>query len=315
MKVQTILAWALLLCNSRLILGESYTGYASLTLGDRDGSLTSERKSRGATSTRYTSHRRSLGKMDGKTMGAMDGKRGKGVVSDGTVEEFLVGGKAAKGKSAKGVMANPMVMSVQPGRPIFIPIPTLAPTANTTSGELFPSPPSNANGTTTIAPTNGPLRTRPPRQPMRMRLRPPMNMGKMMGKASRTPSQCVNSIPYVVHGSLEFTSFPGTGMSPTNAEINSVVDETEVFFSDVLDANRLTTGQICDFRINNLRGQYAPGGDLDKFILYFDAVTSVPSNVNFTPEDVAQIMAHANFDRYIQYYTWEAEPFTGKNKF
>ena len=100
-------------------------------------------------------------------------------------------------------------------------------------------------------------------------------------------------------------------MDPTNFEINALVDETEDFYLDTFDERPLTrNAPVTDFRMTNLAAQYAPGGDLDKFIMYFNAQAFVPSNSGLNSDDIARVMANANYRQYLQFYVWEAEPFT-----
>lgn len=201
--------------------------------------------------------------------------------------------------------------------------PTAAPTKGSPTILSAPSSKPTSAGptvlTTTAMPTTAApvaARTRPPRQPRRMRRRMRRNNRGMMGMSGRGNNNNARQgnggqSRLVVQGTLDYFFIPGTGMNPTRQEINAVVDETEEFYMDTFESRRLTrNAPVTDFRMNNLAVQYAPGGDLDRFRLQFQGVAFVPRNSFVNSDDIARIMANANYPAYLQFYVWEADPFT-----
>jgi len=121
------------------------------------------------------------------------------------------------------------------------------------------------------------------------------------------------NIQFRISGQLEYTFFPGTGNEPFNSEIIALVDATEEFYLDNFDSFPLTAAApILDFRMRNIRSEYAPGGDLDRFVLTFRGIAVAPASapLRLDSTDIARIMADANYASYIQNYVYELEPFT-----
>lgn len=113
---------------------------------------------------------------------------------------------------------------------------------------------------------------------------------------------------------LDITFFEGQGKAPTDLEIEALIHETELFFSDLFLSVPPTNSVFESFSITNVVPTYNEEEDADHFQVIFDATLVVAAGSSITMDTVANVVDQANYDEYISDYVWMSEPFR-RNEF
>ena len=111
-----------------------------------------------------------------------------------------------------------------------------------------------------------------------------------------------------VEARLGYGFFAGTTVrAPTTGEINGLVTQTNLFYSDILRARY--PGTFVSFEMTNIEETFDSTANLP-VILDFDASVVFSTNSAATPtsNDIFDVMDDANLQDYIQMYVWESEP-------
>lgn len=210
----------------------------------------------------------------------------------------------------RGFTPSPRPTAAPSVSPQPSPSPTKKPTEAPT---VSPMPTTAPSVSPTLGPrTRFPFSRQAPRRPMR-RFRPGNIRSSngfrtfSQGKSSRGGTRG-RYIALSVESTLVFDFFPGSGRRPTNREIGNLIDQTESFYYDTLQQNPITRNEVSEFVINNVAAEYAPDGNTDLFILYFDGNAVVPFNSILRSDDISRIMADANYNTYIRNYAWQSAP-------
>jgi hypothetical protein len=115
------------------------------------------------------------------------------------------------------------------------------------------------------------------------------------------------TIPVAVK--LLFDFFPGRGREPTTTEIDSLVDETKLFFRDKFQKDPAFTDAFQDFDMAEITPLYNGIETPDAFTLEFIAKVILDKTATHTQESqVLAAMGASNFREYIGQYVRQTTP-------
>lgn len=187
--------------------------------------------------------------------------------------------------------------------PTFTPLPTVTPFPSFTP---FPTIVDQSGPSTapSLAPTIAPSVSSQPS------LRPSVSDRPSVSKQPSVSPSSFSAGPTTrnVSARLGYGFFDtATIRQPTTEEINGLLVQTELFYSDLLRAAYPTT--FTSFTMSNILETYDPTGALP-VILDFDAsvVFSADSNGSPTAAQVFAVMEAANYESYITGYVWASTP-------
>lgn len=176
--------------------------------------------------------------------------------------------------------------------------PDTFPTKNPTQDKVTTDSPSGATATATDAPTVGPVPTSDP--PTYLRTPSPSTEGSAATTTTTTtPPQPVKILPIDAH--LVFDFFKGTGRQPTEAEIQSLLQEMTKFFTERLQGSPALSNFALE--LTNIIPHYDATGAPDEFKLEFEThVTTLdgqPISTKETMHAVNELIGESDFRDFL----------------